>query len=409
MIPVQPPNISNPISTQSVAALRPLGDSNSRAALLNTLALPQKVPTLAVGEQVSARIAEQLANNQVAVLIKSALFTLTLPPGFQLQGDTLNLKVASLKPSVTFSFSEEDQPSETNKDASAQVELSPASRYLTSLLSAADQDAAGDTGAQSGKSGGGALGAGFAGNASTASAGEHAANLAANLTDALIESAIPNAGDRLATTAGQLPASMQTANAGHAVALDAQQEETAQVAQTLKQGVSNSGLFYESHLQAWDQGKLPLEQLQLEPQAKVGQLLTQNVLETRSALPELGNLVQRQLTTLENQQVPVQGFAWPGQPMQLVIQQEKTEDRQGKGEEDAQHWTTHLALNLPVLGGLSARLRMVGSTVQVSFVTEESAAEDLIQQNSPRLEAGLAAAGLSLATLSVKHEETPQT
>jgi flagellar hook-length control protein FliK len=387
MIPVQPPNISNPMTTQSVGALRLLGGGGQ--ALLNATVLPQKIPALVLGEQVSARVAEQLGNNQVAVLIKSALFTLTLPPGFQLSsGGTLNLKVASLKPGVTFSFSDAEQESETSKDASAQVELSPASRYLTSLLSAAEQDNAGEGSGPSGNAGGGA--AGLAG--SGAGANGAAAVMAGQA-------------DGMSATAGQLPVALGNHATGSAVTLNTERQAPEQVALSLKQGVASSGLFYESHLQAWDQGKMPLEQLQQEPQAKVGLQLAQNGPVSHGALPELGNLVQRQLSTLESQQVPVQGFAWPGQPMQMLIQQEQTRERQGKGEEEAQGWTTHLALNLPVLGGLSARLRMTGKTVQVSFVTEEPAAEDLIQQNSPRLESGLAAAGLNLATLSVKHEE----
>lgn len=45
-------------------------------------------------------------------------------------------------------------------------------------------------------------------------------------------------------------------------------QNTADLAATLRQAVSSSGLFYESHLRQWVDGKLPLAQLQQEPQAR---------------------------------------------------------------------------------------------------------------------------------------------
>jgi len=395
MIPGLPVNTSNPLTPQplapqSVSPLRLL--SEGERTLLDATVLPQRLPPLVLGELVSARVAEQLGNNQVAVLIKNALFTLTLPPGLQLRSDNLNLRVTSLKPGLTFTLNDSEQSGES-ADASVEVALSPASKYLTRLLSSAPQDDAGEPGGgqSSGKSalvGDAKLPSGSTANTTTGS-------------DAAALKTYASAADT-----GSKLLSMLDSHVASPVALDAKQQPAAEVAQSLKQGVESSGLFYESHLKAWDQGQLPLTQLQQEPQAKVGQGLTQSAdsVQTRAALPELGTLVQRQLNTLETQQVPLQGFAWPGQPMQMLIEQEKTDERQGHSENDAQAWSTQLSMNLPVLGGLSARVRMVGNAVQVSFVTEEPEAEGLIQKNSQRLEDGLAAAGLSLATLSVKHE-----
>jgi hypothetical protein len=392
MIPVQPPNISSPLSTpQSVSPLRLLTEGGG--SQLSAATLPQKIPPLVLGEQVSARIAEQLSNNQVAVLIKSALFTLTLPPGLLLSGDTLNLKVASLRPSLTFTLTNSEQSAEA-KDSSLEVELSPASRYLTSLLSAAQQDSAGEAG-------------GDGGGQSGLSSGQSGAALGVLGPDGRLTSgamALPMTETPGGANTGKLLTQLN-APLGKPLVLNAQHETTAELAGSLKQGVGTSGLFYESHLRAFEQGKMTIEQLQQEPQAKIGQALAQDPRANNTALTELGSVVQRQLNTLEAQQVPLQVMAWPGQPVQVVIEQEKSDERRAQGETDAQTWSTHLSLNLPVLGGLSARVRMVGSAVQLSFTTEESAAGDLIEQNTPRLEASMASAGLTLATLSVKHEE----
>jgi hypothetical protein len=392
MIPVQPPNLSNPLSPQSVSPLRLL--TEGERALLDASVLPARLPNLVIGEQVSARIAEQLGNNQVAVLIKSALFTLTLPPGLQPKGDTLNLRVATLKPGLSFALTDSEASGE-GKDSSVQVDLSPASRYLTRLLSAANQEQGDDT----------ATGAG-------GKAPMHLPEVEGKVS--------PAAGETLPTGASLEKALVDGAGAGHAgkllsgaaemqvaksLVLDARTNVPVQVAEQLKQNVEKSGLFYESHLKSWDQGNLTLDQLLHEPQAKAGLFLGQDSPQGRAAVPELGSLVQRQLNALESQQVAMSGFAWPGQPMQMLIEQEKTGGRNESGGEEPSAWATHLALDLPMLGGISARVRMVGSSIQLSFLTEERSAGELIRTHSQRLEDGLAAAGLSLATLSIKNEE----
>jgi hypothetical protein len=388
MIPIQAQTSSSPLSPQSVSPLRLLSEGDR--ALLDATVLPARIPPLVLGEQVNARVAEQLGDNQVAVLIKSALFTLTLPPGLQLKSDNLSLRVTSLKPGLTFALSDSEQGAE-HADASVDVTLSPASRYLTRLLFSARQDDDAGAGTSSGKTGVDSpshLAAGTPGS------GKDAAGSASLRGYDSPE----NSGNRLLAGLDR--------HASSPVSLDAVQHQPEQLAESLKHGVEHSGLFYESHLKAWEQGKLPLTELHQEPQAKIGQALLASAEPgaAQRVTQDLGTLVQRQLNTLETQQVPLQGFAWPGQPMQVLIEQEKTDERQSRSESESAAWSTSLALNLPVLGGVSARLRMVGKAVQVSFVTEESAARELINNHSQRLNDGLAAAGLSLATLSVKQE-----
>lgn len=299
--------------------------------------LPTRPPAFVLGEQLSARVAEQLDGNRFMALIKNGLFTLDLPKGMQLTSDELTLRVTSLAPKLTFALVDSAADAEVS-DGSVDVSLSPASRYLTELL--------------------------HTGKASTAPAG---------------------------------------------IRLDASRQEPADVAEALKQGADKSGLFYESHVKAWVDGRLPLESLKDEPQARLGQSLDpaqgSSSPPGKAALAELGNLVQRQLDALENRQVQLQGFAWPGQPLQLTIEQDKTEEREANGAEALPSWSTRLALELPVLGGLSARIRLVGGAVQLSFAAEEAATEQLIRDHARQLESGLGAAGLNLATLSVSHDE----
>ncbi|MCD5361634.1 MULTISPECIES: flagellar hook-length control protein FliK [Chromobacterium] len=306
--------------------------------LLETATLPSRLPTLLLGEQVTARVADRLDNNQLAVLIKNSLFTLNLPQGATVSGDTLQLKVASLQPALTFLLQDGSKESaEQTKGSSVQVALSPASKYLTHLLST------------------------------------------------------------------------QTSDTGKPVLVNAAQQPPPKVAEDLQHGVAKSGLFYESHLKDFADGRTSLAEIKQEPQAKMSQALAASsdhgAVNARPQMQELGNLVQRQLNGLENQQLQFQGMAWPGQPMQMVIEQEKSEaDREGNGQEEMQAWSTNLSLHLPALGGMAARIRLVGQAVQVSFAAEDAQAGQLITQNASRLESGLASAGLALASLVVKDD-----
>ena len=133
------------------------------------------------------------------------------------------------------------------------------------------------------------------------------------------------------------------------------------IAAAMQQGLSNSGLFYESHLQEWVSGSRTLADLSREPQAQLadpdGQaaetasqkaslldstnrqalevrdshLYTGNPARTDADLvtsgqsplpmidPEAARIVHSQLNTLEQHQVRWQGELWPGQQMEWEV------------------------------------------------------------------------------------------
>ncbi|WP_159879650.1 MULTISPECIES: flagellar hook-length control protein FliK [Aquitalea] len=349
MIPSLPPTIaSGTLAPQTVSSVRLLLEGGK--ALLDASVVPAKLPPLMLGEQVTAQVVDSKNNGQqLSVLIKNSLFSLDVPQGMTVSGNTLSLKVANLAP--TLSFALQEQTTEAAQDGSVEVQLSPASKYLTGML-------------QTSKPG--------------------------------------------------LPATD--------LSLDAAKQPPAATAQDLKSNISQSGLFYESHLKEWLDGRHNLAQVQQEPQSRLLSKLNDdlasptpekasstNTLSPRTVAPELANLVQRQLDIVENQQLQLNGYAWPGQPMQLQIQQEHTNERTASlGADDVGVWSTSLSLNLPALGGLSARVRLVGQSVQVSFVAEEDEASGLIQQHANQLQSGMEAAGLTLANLAVKNGTVTQ-
>ena len=97
----------------------------------------------------------------------------------------------------------------------------------------------------------------------------------------------------------------------------------AERAQALAQAISHSGLFYESHLRAWAEGRMPQGSLGTEPQARIADALKDASPATRdAATAELGGMLQRQLDVLDGKPLVFAGFAWPGQPAEWRIQRE---------------------------------------------------------------------------------------
>ncbi|WP_174875685.1 flagellar hook-length control protein FliK [Vogesella oryzae] len=313
---------------------------------LATLSQPAgKTAGFQVGEWVHARVAERLADGSAVVLAKNAAFTLQAPPGSKaLNADPLLLRVRATDPVVSFVQVALDQDPEMAK--SAPVSLSDATRYLNILLQAANQP----------------------GGRPSATA---AALAAAYDTDAKVTSS----GKALLANPEQ-PGSEHSAS--------------------LQQTVEKSGLFYESHQKAWIDGRLSLDELRQEPQAKLG--------DAAKAQGAMGQLVQRQLETLEQRQFVYNGMAWPGQQVQWQIQADDTQERDASGAEEMRAWHTQLNLQLPALGGVAARLRMVGNQVQLVFATDSDAAGTLIESHRLQLAGAMEAAGLALASLQVKHE-----
>lgn len=82
------------------------------------------------------------------------------------------------------------------------------------------------------------------------------------------------------------------------VPLTATPQNAAELASSLKQAITGSGLFYESHLRQWIDGKLPLTAVQQEPQAQ-----------------------HPPLTTPQATPLPVSPGSVPGEPLQHLADQ----------------------------------------------------------------------------------------
>ena len=217
----------------------------------------------------------------------------------------------------------------------------------------------------------------------------------------------------------------------------------------LKQAITQSGMFYESHQAEWVEGRLPKAALLQEPQGKLSsptafasalaeeQGVSQNqprastgepavaaritadlaqssntsVEGSKAAIaqsqtsgqvvaPQTQPLVQQQLEALATQNFAWQGQVWPGQEMRWEIEEDAA--RQTPEGEAAAAWSTRMRLSLPHLGEVDARIRLQGNLLSVSIAAAEAATCERLRAAGQGLSQSLEDAGLTLGTLGVE-------
>ena len=221
----------------------------------------------------------------------------------------------------------------------------------------------------------------------------------------------------------------------------------------LKQAITQSGMFYESHQAEWVEGRLPKAALLQEPQGKLSsptafasalaeeQGVSQNqprastgepavaaritadlaqssntsVEGSKAAIaqsqtsgqvvaPQTQPLVQQQLEALATQNFSWQGQVWPGQEMRWEIDEDATRSEQD-GEDSAPRWSTRLHLTLPNLGEVDARIRLDGNSIAISMVADSAETRTLMRVSTLALRSQLDEAGLTLASMGVSDGE----
>lgn len=170
------------------------------------------------------------------------------------------------------------------------------------------------------------------------------------------------------------------------------------VAQQLKAAISNSGLFYESHLKDFVEGHRHLNAIKQEPQ----NLLPQNA---QSLLPQ-------QLYILEHQRLSWHGEVWPNQKMDWEIYiQNKQEEKHAQHQEVEEQASvaSDLTLHLPHLGKVSAKISIKNGRLHVGILAEQKEALVLLKAKSPALTSAIESngqklEGLTLQALTVKDD-----
>jgi hypothetical protein len=166
---------------------------------------------------------------------------------------------------------------------------------------------------------------------------------------------------------------------------------SAPLTQALQEAIGQSGLFYESHVAEWAEGKRSLSELLREPQ-----------MQKRAGDADLGQaqLINLQLRTQEQDKIRWQGEAWPGQKMEWEIDKDAPEDQED-GAAAQPSWRSGVRFRFPLLGEVAASVVLVGNAlhIQIQAGTPESAAA--LRSQSGALQQSLAAAGATLSSLAI--------
>jgi len=213
-----------------------------------------------------------------------------------------------------------------------------------------------------------------------------------------------------------------------------QSPDTIELAGKLHTALSQSGLFYEAHQAQWLAGSRNTTQLLQEPQnlpaasvkaafglpEKAAQMnpaaASASIAETSNAtgtqprlsisgIPDhLQQLVQQQLQALETRQVQWQGQVWQNQEMTWKIQEEEAHHANGV---EGRQWSTQIHLDLPNLGGVTAKLSFGLNGVSVTLDAEAKETRSKLGTASSALVSALSERGITTAsTLVAKHDDS---
>jgi hypothetical protein len=171
--------------------------------------------------------------------------------------------------------------------------------------------------------------------------------------------------------------------------------DPAQLAQRLQQTIAHSGLFYESHVADWAEGKRRLDELRHEPQMNARPA-------SPLADPDSAQFVSLQLATQEQQHLAWHGQLGPGQPFDWQIDKEPPRQQQGeRGQPAPPAWRSALRLRFALLGEIGATLVLRDARVELELRPASAAAATLLRAHAPALAASMDAAGTPLAALQI--------
>ena len=185
----------------------------------------------------------------------------------------------------------------------------------------------------------------------------------------------------------------------------------------LQRALGDSGLFYESHVAEWAEGKRPLQDLQREPQMQrmaqaAGQTPGEAIAKALAG-PDLSaaQMINQQLHTHEQGKVMWQGEAWPGQPMQWLVEREQKDGggkgaRQegGDGEAADTVWRSGVRFRFPMLGKVAANVTLVGDQVHIAVQSDSQDTAATLRAWAGALQQAMDAAGAPLSSLAINAE-----
>ena len=223
---------------------------------------------------------------------------------------------------------------------------------------------------------------------------------------------------------------------------------TSQVAILLRDTLSMSGLFYESHQAQWVMGSRSISQLEQEPQGQLPPLPpAPTEAETRDvrarphpgiageapdlvqvpedgaellpagnsdfaaggadgdatparlpAHPDSFPLIRQQLAALESGVIAWRWEVWPGQTMDWEVGEAPDPEH----PEAAHVWRMELRLELPRLGEIQARIELGHAGVRLQLLADSDEHRAALQSDTAGLASALSAAGLAVTGMEVR-------
>lgn len=177
-----------------------------------------------------------------------------------------------------------------------------------------------------------------------------------------------------------------------------------QLAAALKAAVGKSGLFYESHLAEWSEGRRSISELRQEPQMQRALAMDAGARQQGATDPALAQLINLQLATQEQSRVAWQGQLWPGQQLHWEISKDAPEGRErqpGAGEPAQPLWRSALRLRFALLGELEASVVMTGEQLHIQIQAGSSGVGRVLREHASALGAAMEAAAIPLSSLSI--------
>lgn len=182
--------------------------------------------------------------------------------------------------------------------------------------------------------------------------------------------------------------------------------QASKLASHLQQIVSNSGLFYESHVANWADGRLAKSELMREPQAQMRNEASIDFASTINIDDSQIQLIRQQLDSLEQQRISIQAKLLPNLPFEWEIARDQNHKNTSQDEKDATpHWQSTVRLELPLLGVVAATINLRYGQLQLSLHSDSAATAHSLQAHAPELVEALNYAGSPLQSIRVKHDD----
>jgi len=378
-------------------AVQPIASIDAPAAIVAVADAKQeafsRLVQIAIGQQLQGKVLSTYNDGSYLVRIANTAARMVLPTATR-AGDSLLLTMVSKDPRPTFLLTE-TVPGEQDNDTATLSNAGRAMEKDLQSLSAATQKNTLSVAAR---------------QPLTTQNEDKVPQLAGQNTQESAPATLSSTGkliDALLHSADnqQLPKSIQAS-----APLVNTPTDTNRLAGALHDTIAMSGVFYESHVAAWAEGKRPLAQLQKEPQIQLGQhspISTADLMtSTAQAHRQLADIINVQLNALEQQRVVWHGEVWPGQQMYWEISQDPSGSHNQDMQEEQTNATWHslVRFELKHLGSISASIRLVGQQIHMQLRTDNDGAASALRTHGKLLADSMTAAGSSLNSLIVKRD-----